>query len=143
MLNDISFDRVVPGIAEDKGGALLAKEDLDTDDNESRALLSVPRDLILSLERVQQHAKVDKDLREVLETLGDFGRVCLTFRFVRHRQNQAHGTLLHTLFTYFRTPCFQSAYADFWSDAARGHSHVSTYAGVYFLSRPPWSDGCS
>ena len=75
MLNDVSFDRTVPGFAPGRGGALLAKEDLDANEDMSNVLLTVPRDLILSLERVQEHAKVDKDFREVLESLGDFGRV--------------------------------------------------------------------
>lgn len=76
MLNDVEFDRTVPGQIAGRGGALLAKEDLNADnDEESRLLLTVPRDLILSLERVKEHARVDKDFREVLESLGDFGRV--------------------------------------------------------------------
>ncbi len=77
MLNEVSFDRTVPGLIEGKGAALLAKEDLNADDDEPRELLTVPRDLILSLERVREHAKVDRDFREVLEALGDFGRVGL------------------------------------------------------------------
>lgn len=80
MLNDVAFDRTVPGRADGRGGALLAKEDLNADnEEESRLLITVPRDLILSLERVQEHAKVDKDFREVLESLGDFGRVGESF----------------------------------------------------------------
>jgi hypothetical protein len=35
----------------------------------------VPRDLILSQEQVLEQAKVDRDFRELLESLGDFGRV--------------------------------------------------------------------
>lgn len=75
MLNDVSFDRTVPGVIPGRGGALLAKEELDADEDMSNVLLTVPKDLILSLERVQEHAKTDKDFREVLESLGDFGRV--------------------------------------------------------------------
>lgn len=75
MLNDVHFTRTVPGVVTGRGGALLAKERLDAASDASPVLLRVPRDLILSLERVQEHAKVDKDLREVLESLGDFGRV--------------------------------------------------------------------
>lgn len=76
MLNDVDFKRVVPGAAVGKGGALLAKQDLRGDDGgEGRILMTVPRDLILSLERVLEHAKVDADFREVLASLGDFGRV--------------------------------------------------------------------
>ena len=75
MLNDVTFDRTVPGTVQVRGGALLAKEDQGADRDSSQVLLTVPRDLILSLERVQECAKVDKDFREVLESLGDFGRV--------------------------------------------------------------------
>ena len=75
--NEVTFDRTVPGSIPGRGGALLAKENLDADEDMSNVLLTVPADLILSLERVQEHAKVDKDFREVIESLGDFGRVGL------------------------------------------------------------------
>lgn len=73
--NEVSFNRTVPGIVAGRGGALLAEGPLDASEDESQVLMQVPKDLILSLERVQEHAKVDKDFREVLESLGDFGRV--------------------------------------------------------------------
>ena len=73
LLNDVTFDRTVPGAVVGRGGALLAKENLDSDI--SNVLLTVPRELILSLERVQEHAKVDRDFRDVLDSLDDFGRV--------------------------------------------------------------------
>lgn len=95
MLNEVSFDRTVPGISEDRGGALLAKENLNADDDESRILLTVPRDLILSLERVQEHAKVDKDFREVFESLGDFGRVGSIFRSIRHPDYRRSSPMKH------------------------------------------------
>lgn len=77
MLNEVSFDRVVPGVSEDKGAALLAKDDLTASDGDDGpiVLLTVPQELILSWERVWQHAKIDKDLREVLESLGESARV--------------------------------------------------------------------
>lgn len=74
-VNDIRFARTAPGIIADRGGALLTTEDLDAASEQSSVLLQVPKDLILSLERVQEHAKVDKDFGEVLESLGEFGRV--------------------------------------------------------------------
>lgn len=75
--NDVDFRGVVPGTAVGRGGALLAKEDLhgSTDVYTADALMTIPRHLVLSLERVLEHAKVDKDLREVLDGLGEFGRV--------------------------------------------------------------------
>ena len=75
MMNDVTFNRSVPGVIEDRGGALLAKENLDAESDSSNLLLTVPSDLILSLERVQEYAKVDRDFREVLESLGEFGTV--------------------------------------------------------------------
>lgn len=77
MLNDVEFHRTVPGLIPNRGGALLAKEPLNAEENDSNLLLTVPKDLILSLERCNEHAKVDRDYREVLQSLDDFGRVGL------------------------------------------------------------------
>ena len=81
MLNEVTFERTLPGSIDGRGGALLAKEELDADKDNSQVLLNVPSCLILSLERVQEHAKVDKDFREVLESLKEFGRVGLLLQF--------------------------------------------------------------
>lgn len=85
-INEINFTRTVPGSIPGRGGALLASEPLYAASDQSPVLVTVPKDLILSLERVQQHAKVDKDFREVLENLGDFGRVstCTLYPFSLH-----------------------------------------------------------
>ena len=77
MLNEVSFDRTVPGTVVRRGGALLAKDKLDATQDESQVLLRVPRDLILSPERVKEHTKIDKDFREVFEGLQDFAMVGL------------------------------------------------------------------
>ena len=77
-LNDVAFTHLDPGVIAGRGAALVARTCLPDAENAgdgSQVLMTVPRDLILSLERVQEHAKVDKDFREVLESLGDFGRV--------------------------------------------------------------------
>ena len=76
-INDVVFKRAVPGIVQGRGAALLAGADLSNDDSAAtlHELLSVPASLILSLERIEEHAKVDKDFREVLESLREFGRV--------------------------------------------------------------------
>lgn len=74
-LNDVDLKRTIPGKIPGRGGALLAKEPLRAQADESNVLMRVPRDLVLSLERVQEHAKVDKDFREVLDSLESFGRV--------------------------------------------------------------------
>jgi hypothetical protein len=44
-------------------------------DTNPEILLQIPSDLIISLETVQNHAKSDPYLRDVLEAIGDFGRV--------------------------------------------------------------------
>ncbi|KAK0310553.1 hypothetical protein LTR01_003706 [Friedmanniomyces endolithicus] len=78
-LNDIAFSLVLPGVSMGKGGALLASNELNSNHGTPQALITVPRPLILSLERVNEHAKVDKDFREVLESLGEFGRDAFNF----------------------------------------------------------------
>lgn len=95
MLNEVTFNRTVPGIVPGRGGALLAKENLNADGDKSNVLLTVPKDLIISLERVQDHAKVDKDFRELLESLRDFGRVGVSLRpYIQISPHQPNG-LLH------------------------------------------------
>jgi hypothetical protein len=82
MLNDVEFNKSVPGIVSGRGGALLAKEDVQVSEGQAEltVLLTVPKDLVLSLERCQEQAKFDRDYREVLESLGDFGRVGIGLR---------------------------------------------------------------
>lgn len=77
-LNGIEFDGVAierltdHGI--DKGSAVVAKGELTGKGGEEQ-LMSVPKDMILSLEAAWNYAKSDKHLREVLEAMGDFARV--------------------------------------------------------------------
>lgn len=62
-----------------KGAGLYASAPAIAADEHDTPLLTVPRDLILSKERVELHAKVDSDLRAVLDSLGEFGKVSLKF----------------------------------------------------------------
>lgn len=75
-LNDVSFDGVsigpLPG-KEDRGSTVIAKRSLKG--GHEPPLMTIPRDLILSLERIHQHAKSDSDFRAVLDGLDEFGRV--------------------------------------------------------------------
>ncbi|KAK2855678.1 hypothetical protein FQN49_004949 [Arthroderma sp. PD_2] len=85
-LNSVTFHgvevkRLSDCDAIDKGSAVLATgpgeglESISDDpDLEPEILMKVPSDLILSLQRVEIHAKSDKCLRQVLEALGDFGK---------------------------------------------------------------------
>lgn len=87
----VAFEKLVasssnsdPDAAEDKGSAVVATEEKyngdpgDDDDETSRAeiLVKVPPDMVLSLRFVEDCAKVDRYLRDVLEAVGDYGRVC-------------------------------------------------------------------
>ncbi|EEQ30174.1 hypothetical protein McanMca71_000487 [Microsporum canis] len=85
-LNSVTFHgveikRLPYGEGIDKGSAVLAigpgeiqESILDEPDLEPEVLIKVPPDLILSLLRVEIHAKSDKCLREALEAVGDFGK---------------------------------------------------------------------
>ena len=60
---------------EDRGSGLVATGDFEAQQNFETLLLSVPQELVLSRELVEQFAKYDRHLRDVLEALGAFGRV--------------------------------------------------------------------
>lgn len=78
LLNGVAFHEVKTGAIEGRGSALLASKAVTNSAEGAECLLTVPKDLILSQERVMEHAKADRDFREVLESLGDFGRVGLS-----------------------------------------------------------------
>lgn len=76
-LNNVQFNGITVAPQrglEDRGSTVIAQQTLRATEP-ATALMVVPRDLILSLERVLDHAKYDADFREVLDSLGDFGRV--------------------------------------------------------------------
>lgn len=75
QLNGVRFHEVKPGRIEGRGSALLAAKDVVNSTQGAECLLTVPKDLILGQEQVHEQAKVDRDFREFLESLGDFGRV--------------------------------------------------------------------
>ena len=78
--NGVAVQRLGTAESEtDKGNAILATvENFNNDPDNQQILLQIPRDLVLSLESVHDDSKSDRDLREVLEAVGDFGRVCIT-----------------------------------------------------------------
>lgn len=67
-LNGIEISKL-PG---SKGFGIVAKHDIA---DENPILMTVPKDLILSLENVWLYAKSDRHLQEVLNAVGDFARV--------------------------------------------------------------------
>lgn len=60
-------------VTETKGTGLFARPDECLSD--ATTLIVVPKDLVLSLRTVDEYAKADRHLREVLDAVGDFGRV--------------------------------------------------------------------
>jgi hypothetical protein len=115
MLNEVEFNKSVPGVVSGRGGALLAKEDVQVSEDQAEltVLLTVPKDQVLSLERCQEQAKFDRDYREVFESLGDFGRVGIGLRIL----------IFQTLFV-----------ADSMSDTTRCHSFLPTCSSFYDMS---------
>lgn len=71
-LNDVSFIDVKVDDVEGRGYGLVADRDLinDEDNVEVPTLLTVPKDLVLSAEAVEEYAKVDKNFRELYEAAG-------------------------------------------------------------------------
>ena len=77
-MKNVAVEKVSVGESgTEKGNAIVATADTEylSDDSPTQILLHIPRDLVLSLEAVQDYSKSDHDLREVLESLGEFGRV--------------------------------------------------------------------
>ena len=72
----------------DKGSGIVATDTKSSSENDAKPeiLLQIPGDLVLSLETVQGYAKSDRDLRDVLEAMGDFGRVCAAHIYIVRNQ---------------------------------------------------------
>jgi hypothetical protein len=77
--NGVKFEAVGPRVIDGRGTALVASEDIESLSPLSREILTVPKELVLSSETVNNHALFDQDLRQVIESLGDWGRVCSSF----------------------------------------------------------------
>jgi hypothetical protein len=58
---------------EERGSTVIADRELEG--GKVEPLLVVPKDLIISRLNIDLHAKSDRQLREVLDAIGDFGRV--------------------------------------------------------------------
>ena len=90
-LNDVKFndtcvERITNPDGQHKGAGLFAARDFET------FLLSVPHELVLSVDLVHDYAKSDGHLRDVLEAVGEFGRVGKMYgiRFVCMHSVQAN-----------------------------------------------------
>ena len=62
----------LPGF-EDRGSTVIADRELEG--GKAEPLLVVPRELIISRENINLIAKSDQHLHQILEAIGDFGRV--------------------------------------------------------------------
>ena len=72
-INQIELDGVeVSPAPTGKGSGVFATNHLS---DENAILMTIPRELLLSLDNVWIYAKADRDLREVLEAVGDYARV--------------------------------------------------------------------
>ncbi len=76
-LNDVNFlDSKVEDLGGSKGFGLITERGLNSRETfDMPTLLTIPRDLILSAEAVEEHAKADGAFRQLIETAG--GKVCL------------------------------------------------------------------
>jgi hypothetical protein len=75
--NGVKFCAIEPKIIDGRGTALVASEDLQSSSLTSQEILTIPKEMVLSIETVHSHSLFDQDLKQVLESLGDWGRVCL------------------------------------------------------------------
>ena len=70
-LNDVIFYDISVHDIEGKGYGLVADRSLSSEDAfDMPVLLHIPKDLILSKEVVEEHARVDKDFRGLLAAAG-------------------------------------------------------------------------
>lgn len=75
QVNGITFDGVRVGHSRFEGGGEGVLADRDLTGGDEGPLMVVPRDMILSRERVELQAKSDKWLREVLDAAGEYAKV--------------------------------------------------------------------
>ena len=75
--NQVRFNALEIGSKDGRGRALVATDTIDP--HVSKPLLKIPRALILSLDRILEHAKSDRDFTEILGCLGSaVGLQCST-----------------------------------------------------------------
>lgn len=72
-LNNIEFNGVkIAALQGDRGSGLVATAERSTN---NPLLMTIPKDLVLSLENVWVYAKSDKHLHQILEATGEYTRV--------------------------------------------------------------------
>ena len=73
--NSTCVERLPSPNGENRGAGVFVTSDFETNHDHEAILLSVPHDLVLSQDLVGDYAKSDRYLRDVLEAVGEFGRV--------------------------------------------------------------------
>ena len=72
-LNNVEISGVnVTGLQENRGSGLVATVESS---QEHSLLMTIPNDLVLSLENVWVYAKADRHLQQILDATGDYARV--------------------------------------------------------------------
>ena len=72
-LNNVELNGVkISTLPEKRGSAVISMADRVQND---AVLMTIPRELVLSMENVWTYAKSDRHLLQVLEAIGDFARV--------------------------------------------------------------------
>lgn len=87
ICHGVAFECFQSSDGTDKGSAVIAKEekyngDPASEDSRPEILIRVPPDMVLSLELVDSYAKSDRYLREVLDAVGEYGRVRILLFFI-------------------------------------------------------------
>lgn len=68
-LNNVTLYNVKIGHIQNRGTGIAASRNLSAEETfDSTTLISVPRELILSDEAIEEYSKEDKDFRELLHT---------------------------------------------------------------------------
>jgi hypothetical protein len=94
----------LPGF-EDRGSTVIAQHDLGGGIVEP--LLVIPKELIISRQNIELFAKSDRQLHELVESLGDFGRVRHTLIMPVTTKADTHGRrreVPYSHFSFFKRP---------------------------------------
>ncbi|KAI0551937.1 hypothetical protein F4679DRAFT_114128 [Xylaria curta] len=70
VFNNITFSSVGVADVDDRGLGLIAEKDLNNENDDLPALLTIPKELILSATGVEEYAKENKDFRQLLDVAG-------------------------------------------------------------------------
>ncbi|KXT14600.1 hypothetical protein AC579_3680 [Pseudocercospora musae] len=74
IANGIEFKSASPAVVPGRGVGLLADRPVQDPSSDESVFLTISEDLVLSIEAVKRHALFDRDFRELIESLDDFGR---------------------------------------------------------------------